>query len=410
MKKGINSVIFSVAMITIILVMALLANVSAENYIITIEADPSYPGWSDYDYAVGTDDIHFTPEKTVSGEDVIISADIHNSGLCKACSAWGWWSPAGRSCWGEWDFEYPRSEVVDISFRAADNAPGPGATYRIELDGVYLGDAQVPATTSWYLITIHNVTITAGNHTIFLGTYQMDFYPDIHLDYIQIGSMRIEAENYDRMGGNDPNPDWRGLSVYPRDIVVQFWDGNPRLGGVLISEQVVGKVQLVIDSGHQYPGYTYYAHYIENDGIATATTVWTPTIGTHDIYVLIDPNNVLGEVNESNNIAYKEITVGIPANVTIKPETLNLPSKGLFTAFITLPKPYNITDVNISTVVCEGAPAVQGMIADDNKYMAKFDREDLVGVEPGDAVTLTVTGKLYDGTPFEGSDTIRVID
>lgn len=102
--------------------------------------------------------------------------------------------------------------------------------------------------------------------------------------------------------------------------------------------------------------------------------------------------------------------IAIPANITIKPETLNLASKGEFTAFITLPEPYNITDINISTVVCEGAPAVNGMVADDNKYIAKFDREDLIGVEPGPEVELTVTGKLFDGTAFEGSDTIRVID
>ena len=107
-------------------------------------------------------------------------------------------------------------------------------------------------------------------------------------------------------------------------------------------------------------------------------------------------------------IGYKAVMIS--ANVTIKPETLNLASKGLFTAFITLPEPYNITDIDISTVVCEDAPAVKGIVADDNKYIAKFNVQDLVGVDLGDAVTLTVTGKLYDGTPFEGSDTIRVID
>ena len=108
------------------------------------------------------------------------------------------------------------------------------------------------------------------------------------------------------------------------------------------------------------------------------------------------------------------LTVEIPANVIIKPETLNLKSKGHFTAFITLPEPYNITDINISTVVCEEAPAVKGMAAGDNKYIAKFDREDLRGDLPtGDEVEMRVNGKVfYNGgyVDFEGCDTIRVID
>lgn len=104
----------------------------------------------------------------------------------------------------------------------------------------------------------------------------------------------------------------------------------------------------------------------------------------------------------------------ISATVTIKPETLNIKSKGHFTASITLPESYDFANINISTVECEGAAAISGQVADDGKYIAKFDREDLIEDLPiGEAVTLTVIGKVfYNGgeADFEGSDTIRVID
>ena len=72
--------------------------------------------------------------------------------------------------------------------------------------------------------------------------------------------------------------------------------------------------------------------------------------------------------------------------ITIKPETLNLASKGVFTAFIT---GYNVTDINISTVECEGAPAVRGMVSeeDNGTYIVKFNRQDLVNVTKGDNIT-----------------------
>lgn len=102
--------------------------------------------------------------------------------------------------------------------------------------------------------------------------------------------------------------------------------------------------------------------------------------------------------------------LGIAVEIDIKPETLNLQSKGLFTAFIDLPEGYDEEDVDISTVECEGAPALKGMMADDGRLIVKFDREDLQNVPTGDAVELTITGRLSDGTAFVGSDTIRVID
>ncbi len=70
----------------------------------------------------------------------------------------------------------------------------------------------------------------------------------------------------------------------------------------------------------------------------------------------------------------------------------------------------NEEDIDISTVECEGAPAVKATMSDDGRLVVKFNREDLVGVSTGDAVELTVTGQLTNGTPFTGSDTIRVID
>ena len=43
--------------------------------------------------------------------------------------------------------------------------------------------------------------------------------------------------------------------------------------------------------------------------------------------------------------------------------------------------------------------------------MVKFDRSNVQDMlEPGDEVEVTVSGQLTDGTTFEGTDTIRVIE
>jgi len=99
--------------------------------------------------------------------------------------------------------------------------------------------------------------------------------------------------------------------------------------------------------------------------------------------------------------------------VRIKPETLNLndTEDGVFTAFITLPEGYDVADINVSTVECEGASALRAKIsaADTGTLVVKFARADLVDVSVGDAVRFSVTGELADGTVFEGSDLVRVI-
>ncbi len=293
------------------------------SYDITIIEDDVYPGFLDCDLSILT----ASAESNQDGWTINVTAK--NNAYCMATSCWGWYSPTGRSCWGEWDFYQESEKTVNISLRLADDEPEPGATYRIELvvDELFLGDITIPATNSWYLATIHNVTLTQGVHTLFAGTYQMDYYPDIYLDYILVGDQRIEGEEYDRMGGNDPEPDGKGLLVSPYNVAIEFWEGNPYDSGILIGETDIGKEQEIIDMNHIYPEYTYTTHYIENNATYSANYEWVPLIqkDSYDIYVLLKADFMGGliyDTNNSNNLKHFIILGNIKpvANFTSSPD------------------------------------------------------------------------------------------
>jgi len=114
----------------------------------------------------------------------------------------------------------------------------------------------------------------------------------------------------------------------------------------------------------------------------------------------------------------------VSANLIIRPTTLNLNSKGVFTVYVTLTgtilrpaghesKTYGIDYAN-SSLTCDGADLVKTTASDKEgrTLIAKFHRSDLENVTTGDGVLVTCSGTLaVNGTtiPVEGSDTIRVI-
>lgn len=107
------------------------------------------------------------------------------------------------------------------------------------------------------------------------------------------------------------------------------------------------------------------------------------------------------------------------ATVDIDPDTLNLKSNGQWiTAYITLPEGRNVEDIVLETVEIEGISAAWSEIQ-NGVYMVKFDRAAVQAYLTNEPdyesapkfydIPLTVTGELVDGTPFEGTDTIRVL-
>jgi hypothetical protein len=114
----------------------------------------------------------------------------------------------------------------------------------------------------------------------------------------------------------------------------------------------------------------------------------------------------------------------VSANLIIKPNTLNLKSKGVFTVHVSLTgaslnpaaderKKPRIDYAN-SSLTCSGAELVMATASgkDGRTLIAKFHREDLENITSGNGVKINCSGTLaVNGMiiPVEGSDTIRVI-
>jgi len=102
-----------------------------------------------------------------------------------------------------------------------------------------------------------------------------------------------------------------------------------------------------------------------------------------------------------------------PVEIRIEPETINLKSKGEFTAFITVPAGFDVRDWGISNLKCQGAPMIKGSVSQDGRtYIAKFSRQDLPNTAPGEEVTFKVEGLFKKGDKqalLLGFDVVRVI-
>jgi parallel beta-helix repeat protein len=159
----------------------------------------------------------------------------------------------------------------------------------------------------------------------------------------------------------------------------------------------------------------------ENQDILGSDGIWDSPYGidveNQDNYPLVNPLTPTPTV--------------VTATLDVAPDTLNLRSVDEWiTCFVELPESYDVSDIDVSTVMLNDTipvslldvPAPEPVpieIGDSDNdtipdLMVKFDRAMVSasilskGITYGN-VTLTIAGELFDGTPFEGSDSIRVV-
>ncbi|UCF42393.1 MAG: right-handed parallel beta-helix repeat-containing protein [Planctomycetota bacterium] len=107
----------------------------------------------------------------------------------------------------------------------------------------------------------------------------------------------------------------------------------------------------------------------------------------------------------------------IEAVVKVRPRTLNLRSRGKWiTCHISLPEDYNVADIEPDSIFLEDEIEADKVWVDEDQQviMSKFSRsalqELLADLETPTTVELFVSGQLSDGTLFEGTDVIKVLN
>ena len=200
-------------------------------------------------------------------------------------------------------------------------------------------------------------------------------------------------------------------------------NGPAEATGIQVTEDMSGLGEYTLDGSEASEG-TAYENPVWSipalSGGASATLTLTTTVAEDgdrknraEITAMdqedSDPSN-----NEAS--ASTGVSPSTTAEITVKPETLNLGSRGVFTVFIKFGEDYPLDAIDLreSSLVCNGAEPKKFQVTqkDGGTVMAKYRRQDLGDMIAGDEVTITCEGTILSGeetVKVTGSDTIRVI-
>jgi hypothetical protein len=97
--------------------------------------------------------------------------------------------------------------------------------------------------------------------------------------------------------------------------------------------------------------------------------------------------------------------------VTIKPNVFRRDCNDKFISTVIFPEGYELTEVDISSVGCEGAHALDSILYPDSRTIVfLYNSGHLKADLTHDLLaSFAVTGRLHDGSAFKGLDTVMII-
>ena len=215
------------------------------------------------DLTVSPTNITYSPSDPVVGEPITIFTTIHNQGGTNA-------------------------ENVLIHFYCNDNQIGSQTISLNANDNATVSIAWT-ATTLYTNITViidpfneivewdeeNNIASTSISILSNLDLELTEMSLSAHL-LLHGENVKITAE-IQNLGSADVN-----------GVLVEFFDGNPFINGIPIYKETIN---------------------VTMGGTYTSSFVWTPPLGTHLVFVVVDNENLIAESNEINNALYDELVV-----------------------------------------------------------------------------------------------------
>jgi hypothetical protein len=320
--------------------------------------------------------------------------------------------------------------------------------------------------------TTETTTDTTTTDTTTTETTTEDITPTITSTPVTLATVGLEY-SYDVDATGYPEPTFRltnspdRMTIDPTSGLIQWTPTVAQLGDQLVTvkaENIAGEDEetftIVVEEGEGAPEITstpetsikvgeQYTYDVEAtgdpapkfsltkspDGMTIDPTTglieWTPTneqLGGNS--VTIEAINTAGIDTQTFTIE----VLAVEAEIDIDPDSLNMKSQGKFiTVHIQLTD--QIENIDLETVMLEDVPAVTdkkyGFVKNPAESLVDYDDDGIIermvkfyraevealiaemnGVTNGKfyQIELTVTGQLLDGTPFEGSDTIKIIN
>jgi hypothetical protein len=142
----------------------------------------------------------------------------------------------------------------------------------------------------------------------------------------------------------------------------------------------------------------------------------SPCIDTGDPNYIAGPNET--DLDGRPRVISGRIDMGayeapIFAEARILPRTINLASKGNWlTCYIWLPDEYDVADVDPNSIFLENEIQPVQFSVDEQAQVAtaRFIREDVQAILGVGDIDLKISGQLTDGTYFEATEVIKVVD